>query len=105
MVSQADKKHFKAIAHHLKPVVTIAGNGLSDSVVKEVERALADHELIKIRVSAGDREARREIIDAACSTTAATLVQTIGNIAVLYKAAEKPNPALSNILRSNVLPS
>lgn len=103
MISQSDKKHFKAIAHHLKPIVTIAGNGLSEGVITELGRALNDHELIKIRVSGADREERREIIDAACTASGAELVQSIGNIAVLYKAADKPNPALSNVLRANVL--
>lgn len=103
MISQADKKRFKAIAHHLKPVVFIAGNGLSETVVKEIDRALTDHELIKIRVAVGDRHERRKIIEAAGTSTASEIVQSIGNIAVLYKAADKPNPALSNILQSKAV--
>ena len=105
MISQTERKHFKAIAHHLKPIVTVAGNGLSDGVVKELARALDDHELIKIRIAAGDRDERREMIESACAATNSTLVQAIGNIAVLYKPADKPNPALSNLLRSDVLRS
>jgi RNA-binding protein len=100
MISQADKKRFRAIAHHLKPVVTVAGNGLTDGVVKEIERALYDHELIKIRVVAGDRKERRQLMEDACRQTGSVLVNSIGNIAVLYKANEKPDPALSNILRA-----
>ena len=103
MLSQADKKRFKAIAHHLKPIVFIAGNGLSEGVVKEIDRALADHELIKIRIPAGDRNERREMIEATCAATGSEVVQAIGNVAVLYKAAVNPDPTLSNILRSNIL--
>ena len=102
MISQADKKRFKAIAHHLKPIVFVAANGLSDSVVREIERALADHELIKIRIAAGNREKRREMIEAASAATRSEIVQTIGSIAVLYRAAAEPDPSLSNILRTNV---
>jgi len=101
MISQADKKRFRAIAHHLKPVVTVAGNGLTDGVVKEIERALYDHELIKIRVVAGDRDERRQLIEDASRQTGSDLVNSIGNIAVLYKANEKPDPSLSNILRAH----
>ena len=50
-----DHKQLRAIGHKLKPVVTVAGNGLSDNVLQEIQRALADHELIKIKVSDGDR--------------------------------------------------
>lgn len=102
MISQTDKKRFKAIAHHLKPIVTIAGNGLSDAVLAEIERALTDHELIKVKI-AGDRDERREITDALIEATGAELVQAIGGVAVIYRAADKPNPALSNILRANIL--
>ena len=103
MISQAEKKRFKAIAHHLKPIVIIAGNGLSEGVLQEINRALADHELIKIRVASSDREERRALIAGACRETQAELVQSIGSVAVIYKAAEKRDPALSNILRSNLL--
>lgn len=102
MIDQTEKKRFRAIAHHLKPIVFIAGNGLSDGVIREINRALDDHELIKIRVAAGDRQERREMIAAACAAADAEVVQTIGSIAVIYRPAEHPDPALSNVLRNNL---
>ena len=53
-----DIKQLRAIGHKLKPVVTIAGNGLTDGVCAELERALGDHELIKVKLAAGSRETR-----------------------------------------------
>ena len=47
--SSADKKYLRSLGHPLKPVVTVAGNGLTESVVTEINRALNDHELIKIK--------------------------------------------------------
>jgi RNA-binding protein len=44
--SSADKKYLRALGHQLKPVVTVAGNGLTENVITEVDRALSDHELI-----------------------------------------------------------
>ncbi len=102
MISQSEKKRFRAIAHRLKPVVTISGNGLSESVISELERALADHELIKIKVIA-DRDERGELTTSLCTQTNATLVQSIGSIAVIYRSSPKPNPKLSNVLRADVL--
>lgn len=101
MISQSERKRFRTIAHKLKPVVTIAGNGVSEGVKHELERALTDHELIKIRINSGDREERGELIGHVVEATGADLVQTIGAVAVLYRPASKPNPALSNVLRAD----
>ena len=62
MINHKDKKRFRAIGHHLSPVVTIAGNGLSEGVLSELSRAVTDHELIKIKVLTGDREEIKETI-------------------------------------------
>ncbi|MBD3648243.1 MAG: YhbY family RNA-binding protein [Pseudomonadales bacterium] len=99
MASQTERKRFRAIGHHLKPVVTIAGNGLSEGVTHELERALGDHELIKIRVNA-DRDERKQLIQAVLDATDAELIQQLGATALLYRPSDKPDPALSNLLRS-----
>jgi RNA-binding protein len=102
MITQKDKKRYRAIGHHLKPVVTVAGNGLSENVSIEITRALTDHELIKIKVLAADKEERAELIKQILATQQAIEIQKIGHIVLLYKAATKPNPALSNILRAAI---
>jgi RNA-binding protein len=94
-----DKKRFRTIAHNLSPVVTIAQKGLTESVSEEIERALSEHELIKIKIFAADREARRNLTLQICTTSRADLIQSIGNVAVIFRAADKPNPKLSNVLR------
>ena len=50
-LTQEQKKQYKSIGHHLKPVLTVADNGLTEGVLAELERALGDHELIKIKVT------------------------------------------------------
>lgn len=94
-----DKKHFRTIAHSLSPVVTIAQKGLTESVSEELERALSEHELIKIKIFAADRDARKALTEEICKLAKAELIQSVGNVAVIYRAADKPNPKLSNILR------
>ena len=61
-INTKSRKQFRAIGHRLNPVV-IVSNGLSDNVDKEIERALGDHELIKIRINADDREEKKQLID------------------------------------------
>ena len=98
--SSADKKYLRSLGHRLKPVVTVASNGLTESVVAEIERALDDHELIKIKLAVGDREAKGIAIDEICHQCNAQSIQSIGHVVLLYRKADKPNPKLSNLLRS-----
>lgn len=98
-LSAGDKKHLRQLGHSLNPVVTVAGKGLSENVLAEVERALDDHELIKVKFAVGDRDIKQQLIDELCQHSAAQLVQTIGHIALIYRKADKPNPQLSNLLR------
>lgn len=98
-LSQDQKKRFRTIAHHLKPVVMIAEKGISEGVLAELERALEDHELIKLKIAVLEREDKQLIINEVCKQTGATLVQAIGKVAVLYRPARKQNPKLSNLVR------
>ena len=101
-LSNQQKKQFRAIGHTLKPVVTVANNGLSESVVKELERAINDHELIKVKLSVGARENKAAVLKQLNQLIGSTTIQEIGNIALIYKASTKPDRHLSNLLRSNV---
>ena len=92
-------KQLRAIGHKLKPVVTIAGNGLNEGVMTELERALSDHELIKVKLAVGSREARTEITRDICDRSGAELIQGIGNVVLLFRRAAKPDPRLSNLIR------
>lgn len=99
-LSNSQKKHFRAIGHKLHPVVSIAGKGLSEGVMEELERALEDHELIKIKVSLGDRDDKKNLMAQICLRCNAELVQTIGHTGLIFRPAKTPDPKLSNLLRS-----
>lgn len=94
---KASLKSLRARAHKLKPVVTVADKGLTESVLMEIERALADHELIKVKIRVGDN--RKEISNQICTETGAELIQQIGGIALLLRRSKTPNPKLSNLIR------
>ncbi|ANF56078.1 YhbY family RNA-binding protein [Halotalea alkalilenta] len=98
-LSSAQKKSFRSIGHHLDPVVQVSENGLSEGALNELERALADHELIKIKLMSNDREEREAQIAAACSHSGAELIQKIGKMALLYRRNPKASPKLSNVQR------
>jgi len=97
-INTKSRKQFRAIGHRLNPVV-IVSNGLSDNVDKEIERALGDHELIKIRINADDREEKKELITSICESHKAELIHQAGHVALLFRAARKPKEQLSNLHR------
>ncbi len=97
--SKKDIRQLRAIGHKLKPVVTVAGNGLSDNVVAEIDRALEQHELIKLKLAVGDREAKAAVTEAVCQRCRAELVQSIGNVILILRRTAQPDPRLSNLLR------
>ena len=96
------KKRLRTIGHGLKAVVTVAGNGLSENVVAEMNRALDDHELIKLKMF-GDKAERAELVASLKNIPDTELVQVVGGMALIYRASREPNLVLSNIARSNLL--
>ena len=86
-LDNATKRRFRAIGHALKPVVIVSGNGLSAGVLAEIDRALNDHELIKIKFALEDRDDRAELIAGVASKTGAEPVQTIGKMGLFYRAS------------------
>ena len=87
-MNSADKKKLRAEAHTLKPVVMIGQSGFTAAVLVEIEQALDSHELIKVKIRA-ERDERQLISEKICTDTGAELIQTIGQIAVIYRL----NPA------------
>lgn len=84
-LTSRERSALKARAHHLEPVVRLGQAGLSDPFIAEVDRALADHELIKVQVDLDDREARSAAGVEICSRTGATAVQQVGKVLVLWR--------------------
>ncbi|EWC40683.1 ribosome assembly RNA-binding protein YhbY [Pseudomonas stutzeri] len=98
-LTNEQKKQYKSIGHHLKPVLIVAENGLTEGVQAELERALNDHELIKIQFRLAEREDRRALMEELCKIGKCELVQVIGKMALVYRKNPKPNKQLSNIHR------
>ncbi len=87
-LSKPQIKFLKSEAHALKPVVMIGGNGVTESVLEELERALEHHELVKVKIRAEDRDEKHEIIDYLCEKTNALKINTIGHMLVLFRQSK-----------------
>ncbi len=83
------RQQLKGAAHRLAPVVLLGAGGLTDAVVREIDRALAAHELIKVRVPGDDRAQRDGIFRTVAERLGAARVQMIGKLLVLFR----PRPA------------
>lgn len=81
-------KHLRGLCHSLNPVVRVGQKGLTDEVLNELEIALNHHELVKIKVSVDDREARQELIEQICAQSRSEKVQVIGKTVSVYRRNE-----------------
>ena len=93
-LSPSQRKYLRGLGHALDPVVLIGQQGLTPAVVAEAASSLAAHELLKVRARVGDRALRAEILSSLAEKTRSELIQTIGNVGLLYKK----NKELSTIL-------
>jgi putative YhbY family RNA-binding protein len=85
LLSPKERQALKARAHGIKPVVLLGHSGLSTPVLKEIDRALVAHELIKVRVPGDDREERDSVFAEVADALSAARVQAIGKLLVLYR--------------------
>jgi len=93
-VNSVRKKQFKAQAHLLKPVIIVGQAGLTESVLKEIDITLDTHELIKIKIRA-ERDDRKVIQEQIVAESKAELIQSIGQIIVIYR--KKPEVKVEKI--------
>ena len=93
-LTEGQRRYLRGKAHPLKPIIQIGNAGLTDGVARETERALNDHELIKVRARGTDRDARDTIFNDLAQRTDSVLVHRIGHVAVLYRR----NPTLTKMI-------
>jgi len=94
-LTEQQKKTLRGLGHKLQPVITVGTGGLSDSLLEEFESSLEHHELMKVKVSTGDRDERNTTILALCECSGAQLVQRVGNIGLLFRKKKKNSKFLA----------
>jgi len=94
-ISLARRSELRALAHVLKPVVIIGDKGLTETVLAEIGRALAAHELIKVKAATDERERRGAWMAEICEKLEAHPVQSIGKILVLWRENPDKKPAVA----------
>jgi RNA-binding protein len=87
-----ERQALKARSHALKPVVLLGSAGLTDAVLKEIDRALSAHELVKVKVPGDDRGEREAMFADIAERLSAAPVQAIGKQLVFYRPAPPEEP-------------
>ena len=91
MLNIKARNQLRALAHSIKPVVSVGKKGHSESLVKELQGALLAHELIKVQFQKGALEESEELIAKLCTEIEAELIEFRGHVATIYKThPEKP---------------
>ena len=82
-------RHLRGLGHSLNPVVHVGKAGVTPELVASARAQLAAHELIKVKVSEEDRDARLELAERLAAETGAVLAQVLGRTVLLYKRHPK----------------
>ena len=90
------RTQLRALAHELKPIVSVGKRGHTETLVKEIDSALLSHELIKIQFQKSALDNSEEITNLICKELVAELVEFRGHVATIYRAhPEKPRIRLT----------
>jgi len=87
------RRHLRALGHHLQPVVQVGHEGVTEAVVREAHQQLETHELIKVRIGESSPQDRHEGAELLAEKTGAQVAQVLGRTALLYRA-RKENPEI-----------
>ena len=94
-LSPSQRRYLRSLAHDLNPVILLGAKGATEAVRKELDLALSQHELVKVKLSGGDKEEREQQIQFLVDGTQSESVQQIGHVVVLFRRNEdEPKLAL-----------
>lgn len=88
-LNDKQRRHLRGLAHPLKPLILVGNAGVTPGVIAETQRALHDHELIKVRMAGAEREVRDAALTSLAEVTGSALVGRIGHVATLYRPRDK----------------
>ncbi len=90
----SDRRYLRSIAHHLQPVVHIGKTWVSENVLAEIDRALEQHELIKVRFL-DFKEEKKTLSHTIATDTHSEMVGMVGHISMFYR--QHPDPERRHI--------
>jgi len=104
-ITPSQRRALRARAHRLRPTVIVGDAGLSPAILAEVNRAVASHELVKVKVAGAGREEREAMLLQICEALGAAPVQHIGRILVIFRENPETTEAGPGAGQDPVAPS
>ncbi|HCP79453.1 MAG: hypothetical protein CML16_07575 [Pusillimonas sp.] len=102
-LTSQERSALRARAHPLRPVVLLGDKGLTDAVIKEIDRNLTAHQLIKVKAAGEDRDSRQEMLDTLCETLSCAPIHHLGKTLILYRPSESELAAQASELQTRAL--
>ena len=84
-LTQKQIQYLKEKAHSLSPVVTIGQKGITESLIKELDSSIENHELLKVKILGGDRDSRTAAAEELSRATSSETIQIVGNVITLFR--------------------
>ena len=89
MLRGKDRAYLKSLANTMDPLVQIGKSGLSDGLIRQLDKSLEDHELVKIRVLQNSPLGVKEIVEEILTKTGAEFIQQIGSKLTIYRESKE----------------
>ena len=86
MLSGKQRRYLRGLGHALRPIVQVGRGGIDDGLVAAIDQALADHELVKLKIGEGADLDRHEAAEDLAARTKSEVAQVLGNTVLLYRA-------------------
>ena len=80
-----DRRYLRGLGNSLRPTVYLGKEGLSAAVIRSLNEAYANSELVKVRCERNSPLGRSEAGEQLAAATEAHLVQVLGNTLLLYR--------------------
>lgn len=89
MLNSKQRSRLASLAQDLDALLQLGKAGATEGLIGQLERLLADHELVKLRF-VDWKSSRRELALELAAATKSELVRLIGNTAILFR--QQPDP-------------
>lgn len=88
-LSKNQLKKLRKLSHSEKPLFQMGKLGLTDVFLQQLDQALEKRELVKFHILQNSDESLNEVTEEIAKALNTTVVQLIGNTAVLYRPSSK----------------
>jgi RNA-binding protein len=89
MLTGKNRSYLRGEANSLDPIVHVGKEGITESVIEQLDEALEGHELLKLRILESTGRTTRSAAEELATATGSDVVQVIGGIAVLFRQCDE----------------